>query len=274
MPELNRDAVFAALRKRQHYGTTGTRLYLAVNGAFDRPVACYDDDPALGAATPRQTRDVTMGAIVASGDAALSLTVDVIGSAPLDRVDVFHGTEIVQTARPYAARDLGRRVRVMWSGAEYRGRGREVPWVGKAVLEGNRIERLAAVNFLNPDKPIAYSRENGTASWQSVTTGNMAGFDLWLEKERTGTLSIETNVASARCDLAALDQDEVVVEAGGLGRRLRIYRLPEQNTATSLRITHDVAAKKAPGDLPIYVRVTQEDGHQAWSSPIYLIDAP
>ena len=25
------------------------------------------------------------------------------------------------------------------------------------------------------------------------------------------------------------------------------------------------------GDLPVYVRVTQADGHQAWSSPIYLI---
>jgi hypothetical protein len=24
--------------------------------------------------------------------------------------------------------------------------------------------------------------------------------------------------------------------------------------------------------LPIYVRVTQADGHQGWSSPVYLID--
>ena len=274
MPELSRDAVFAALRKRQHYGTTGTRLYLSVNATFDRAVACYDDDPALSAAASRQAREATMGAIVAAGDAAMSLSIHTIGSAPLDRIDIFHGKELVHTARPYSAGDLGRRVRVMWSGAEYRGRGREVPWMGKAVLEGNRIERLASVNFLNPDKPIAYSRESGTVSWQSVTTGNMAGFDLWLEKERTGTLSIETNIASARCDLAALDQDEVVVEAGGLGRRLRIYRLPEQNSAMSLQITHDVPAKKSSGDLPVYVRVTQEDGHQAWSSPIYLIDAP
>jgi hypothetical protein len=26
--------------------------------------------------------------------------------------------------------------------------------------------------------------------------------------------------------------------------------------------------------VPIYVRVTQEDGHQAWSSPVYLIREP
>jgi len=25
-------------------------------------------------------------------------------------------------------------------------------------------------------------------------------------------------------------------------------------------------------DLPVYLRVTQADGHQAWSSPIYLIE--
>jgi hypothetical protein len=27
-----------------------------------------------------------------------------------------------------------------------------------------------------------------------------------------------------------------------------------------------------PGYLPVYLRVTQADGHQAWTSPIYLIE--
>jgi hypothetical protein len=30
---------------------------------------------------------------------------------------------------------------------------------------------------------------------------------------------------------------------------------------------------RAGADNPLYVRLTQEDGHQAWSSPIYLIPA-
>jgi hypothetical protein len=42
-----------------------------------------------------------------------------------------------------------------------------------------------------------------------------------------------------------------------------------------MRITHDVTdTRAARGDIPVYIRVTQEDGHQAWSSPIYLIKAP
>jgi hypothetical protein len=163
----------------------------------------------------------------------------------------------------------------MWSGAEYRGRGREVFWNGKAALHDNRIERVAAVNFLNPDKPIHCSKEQGRIAWQSVTTGNMAGFDLWLERERTGRLSIESNVISSECDLAKLDQNEVTIQGGGLQRKLCIYRLPEQNSAISIQITHQVTDTRIEDrDLPIYVRVTQQDGHQAWSSPIYLIRNP
>lgn len=274
MPELNRDTVFDALRQRRHYGTTGTRMYMAVKGTFDLPVAQYADDPLLGPTSSHQTSEVTMGAIVANGGATMHLTADVIGSAPIDRVDVFHGKELVRTVRPFSASDLGKRVRVMWSGAEYRGRGREVNWQGKATARGNRIARVERVNFLNPDKPFNFCKEDGTVAWQSVTTGNMAGFDLWLEREG-GNLAIETNIVSAECDLAKLTDNEILVEAGGLGRQLRIYRLPENNKAMSLRVTHDVTGTdKAIRDVPVYIRATQEDGHQAWSSPIYLIKAP
>jgi DNA-binding GntR family transcriptional regulator len=36
-------------------------------------------------------------------------------------------------------------------------------------------------------------------------------------------------------------------------------------------VTHNVVGKPIARDLPVYVRITQEDGHQAWSSPIYLV---
>jgi hypothetical protein len=275
MPKLDREAVFDALRQRRHYGTTGTRLYMAVKGNFDRPVVHYADDPLLGPTSSQPTTEVLMGAIVANGTTPMQLSADVIGSSAIDRVDIFHGKTLVRTVRPFSPSDLGKRVRVMWSGAEYRGRGREVNWHGKATVSGNRIERVEAVNFLNPDKPISHAKEAATIGWHSVTTGNMAGFDVWLERERTGTLSIETNIISAECVLAMLDRDEIVFDGGGLGRQLRIYRLPESRKVTSMHLTHDVTdTAQASGDVPVYIRVTQEDGHQAWSSPIYLIKAP
>jgi hypothetical protein len=274
MPELSRDALFETLRARRQYGTTGTRLYLSATGTFERPVTVYADDPALGPATSKQQRSVTMGAIVQPAGAAMTLDVEVVASSAIERIDIFHGKEIAETFRPYSSADLGRRIRVMWSGAEYRGRGREVIWRGGAKLTGNRIQSVTPVNFLNPDRPLEVSREDGTVSWQSVTTGNMAGFDLVVEHARSGSLSITTNVASLDCDLSALDDDAVMVDAGGLARELRVYRLPEQSKATAMQVRHKTAGGTIKADLPVFVRVTQEDGHQAWSSPIYLIDAP
>ena len=103
----------------------------------------------------------------------------------------------------------------------------------------------------------------------------MAGADLWLEQPQQGTLSVETNIVSASCDVSSLGGEEFVADGGGLARKLRIYRLPEHDNPLSLRITHDVTdADNRPGDVPVYIRVTQQDGHQAWSSPIDLNKTP
>jgi hypothetical protein len=160
---------------------------------------------------------------------------------------------------------------VLWSGAEYRGRGRETVWTGRADISGNRIEKVAAINFLNAERPLQASPDQGHVSWKSVTTGNMAGFDLWLEKPNAGRLTVHTNLAALDVDLASLGGEETIAEAGGLARRLRVWRLPDEKRTMKMHVTHQVIGKPLTRDLPVYVRITQEDGHQAWSSPIYLI---
>ena len=71
-------------------------------------------------------------------------------------------------------------------------------------------------------------------------------------------------------DLASLADDTVVFDGGGLGRRISVYRLPEADWSRRVILDHTVTFSGG-ADLPVYVRVTQADGHQAWSSPIYLI---
>jgi hypothetical protein len=247
MPELTRDALFEALRRRHHYGTTGTRLYLDVRGTFAANVTGFSEDPKLGSAQESRIREAMMGDIVRPKGVPMKLSVEVIGTAPLDRVDVLHGMRVVQTQRPFAAADLGRRVRILWQGAEYRGRGRETLWQGKLAVSGNRIARFAPVNFLNPERKV-----------EEITAGQ-------------GSLKIETNILSGNVDLHALADDVITIDGGGLGRMLSVYRLPEADWAPRLALTHDVTFDRGP-DLPVYVRVTQADGHQAWSSPIYLIE--
>ncbi len=271
MPELTRDALFEALRKRRHYGTTGTRLFLDLRGTFDREVTGFSEDPQLARGTELAVREASMGDIIRPGSVPMRLAAEAIGTAPLERLDVLHGTKVVQTVRPFAAADLGRRVRVLWQGAEYRGRGRETMWQGKLALSGNRFTRFAPVNFLNPERKVQDIAPGTALAWSSVTTGNLAGIDIWLDDARSGTLAIETNVVSGEVNLAALADDTIVFDGGGLGRKISVYRLPEQDWSRRVTLDHTVTF---PGgaDLPVYVRVTQSDGHQAWSSPIYLIE--
>jgi hypothetical protein len=271
MPELTRDALFEALRQRRHYGTSGARIFLDVNASFDQAVTGFSEDPKLGPAKEFAVHQARMGDIIRPGSVAMRLTAEVIGTAPIERVDVLHGTSVARTVRPYGASDLGRRVRVMWQGAEYRGRGRETLWQGKLTIAGNRIARFAPVNFLNPERVVQETAAGAVLAWSSVTTGNLAGVDLWLDDARSGSLGIESNIVSGTVDLAALADDVVAFDGGGLGRHLSIYRLPEADWSRHVRFDHEVSFAGG-ADLPVYLRVTQADGHQAWSSPIYLIE--
>ena len=153
----------------------------------------------------------------------------------------------------------------------HRGRGRETLWDGKLAVTGNRIARFAPVNFLNPERQVEELSASTALRWTSVTTGNLAGIDLWLDEAHKGRLKIETNILSGDVDLKSLTDGTVSIDGGGLGRTLSVYRLPEVDWMRRLTVAHDVTFNDG-ADLPVYVRVTQADGHQAWSSPIYLIE--
>jgi hypothetical protein len=140
----------------------------------------------------------------------------------------------------------------------------------KLIVTGNRIARFAPLNFLNPERIVLETEAGKAPAGSSVTTGNLAGIDLWLDDARVGTLRIDTNVVSGTVDLAALADDVIAFDGGGLDRRLSVYCLPESDW--SRRVVFEPVVSFAGGaDLPVNLRVTQANGHQAWSSPIYLI---
>ncbi len=77
-------------------------------------------------------------------------------------------------------------------------------------------------------------------------------------------------MVSGDIDLATLADNVVAFDGGGLGRRLSVYRLPEADWSRRVTLDHTVT-QSGSADLPVYIRVTQADGNQAWTSPIYLI---
>ncbi len=270
--ELTRDGIFDCLRKRHHYGTTGTRMHLDVRAAFPTSGQLFDRDPkAFDDATSQEVTEVMMGDIVQTDDKTLTVRVEVATQSPIERVEIRNGFDTLHTARGYTEAGLGERIRVVWSGAEYRGRGRETNWKGKACFSGATILRIAKINAFNHER-LLEQQSSDTVVFDAITTGNFGGFDAWIDNSGgAGELAVTTNLGTLALPLAEIGLEDSVMEAGGLERKLRAFRLPEKNTTFSLDVELEVALKST-GDNPIWVCVTTEDGFQAWSSPIYAFN--
>lgn len=266
--DLTRAGLFDALRRRHHYATTGCRMVLDVRAAFDSEAMLYADDPNLGAAQHTRGREAMMGDIVQSTDAAVEFTIEAQASAPIERLEIRNGLEVLETWRPYDEAALGRRIRVIWEGSEYRGRGRQTIWDGGCTLDGNSFERFVPINMWNLDRKIEQTGP-GALSWTALTTGGFGGFDAWLTDPRAGTLRIDTPLVKCEIAVADIGREDMVFDAGGIRRRIRIFRLPDENPYREVKLSRRIALKPA-GDNALYVCLTQEDGHLIWSSPIYV----
>jgi hypothetical protein len=203
-------------------------------------------------------------------DDEVTFTLDISGSSPIERIELRDGLETLDVIRPYSERELGARIRVVWEGAEYRGRGRMVSWDGHLHLHGNRIRQAKPINFWNADNQLESRGDTGLA-WKAVTTGSFGGADIWLDDATAGRIEIETPQGRFEALIEDIGFDDMSFECGGLGKRLRLFRLPERMTAKTMRWSRTLSVNSpGEGDTRPYVCVTREDGHQAWSSPVYL----
>jgi hypothetical protein len=266
--ELTRAGLIDALRRRHHYGTTGCRMVLDVRASFDSQAELFDDDPNLGETSSHPVDQAMMGDILRCTDGEVSLEIDIASTSPIERVDIRNGLETLETYRPFEDGELGRRIRVIWEGSEYRGRGRQTIWDGTAALKGNRFEKATAINHYNLDK-IFESDGDANLRWTALTTGGFGGFDAWLADGQAGTLCIDTPLVKCELPIADIGREDTVFDAGGIQRRIRVFRMPDENPHTGVKLSRRIALK-SKGDNALYVRVTQEDGHLIWSSPIYI----
>ncbi len=267
---LTRDGLFDALRRRHHYATTGCRAHLSTTVRFDQPAELFSDDPQMGGQVAARVGEAMMGDILRSDADSVTLEIDLAAGAPIERIEIRNRMRVLETWRPYDAGALGRRIRIIWEGSEYRGRGRQTVWDGRAELTGNGIAAFAPINLWNIDKPLQQPSRQ-TLAWSALTTGGFGGADLLLDDAQAGRLRIttpffDTEIAVAEIGLA----DHVIETGGGIKRQLRVFRLPEHNTAVNAQLTRRITLDNT-GDNALYVCATLEDGHMIWSSPTYVL---
>lgn len=269
LPALTRDDLFEEFRRRHHYATTGVRMFLSAEMAFDAPARVYARNPDFEPDTYAEQTITIMGDIVRS--TAKSAQFEVQGSAPspVERVELYDGTTLIETIRPFSAGDLGKRLRIICKGQETRGRGRLVKWTGQARLTGAKATRINAVNYYNPDKQPQLTAPD-QIDWVTVTTGGFSAIDVWLSHEDAGAqIEVETNLGTLRLALGDIGLDPVVLNCGGIDKTLSVQRLPETLDQFTLSLNRTVDIPTT-GERAIFARVSLEDGHVAWSSPIYV----
>jgi len=260
MENLTRDSLFTAFRKRHHYATTGARIFLSVTAS------CFESSMPDAAASDTV---INIGDIVETEHANVALKFEVEGTAPIERVDVFDGFNILETYRPWDMDASTPRLRITCAGQNYRGRGRLVHWKGNAKISQGKIDHFSAVNFWNPNKQPTCAQSN-SLNWEVVTTGGASSVDLFVNEDAwTGDLSVHTNEIDVDVSMQKIGTDGMTFECGGMDKRLVLSRLPGEMKISSLseNIVIPLATSR---EARLFIRVTQEDGHQAWSSPMYI----
>ncbi len=243
---LSRESIFQALKKRRCYGTTGTRIYLW----FD-------------------ANGHEMGEYVNTSN-PLNIQAKVIGTAPVETLQLFEGKNVIHTIRPMAFQNVkgSKRIRISWEGAHIRGRARRATWDGSITLEGTRILKAQTYAFDSPADGITES-DSQKLVFKSSTTGDIDGIDLFLEQSQDGALTFNSPLGTCTVKLAELDRQVQSFDFGGLGLKVTIQRYPETLSETQLFLKFTVNPKSGE-TTPYFVKAIQEDGHMTWCSPIYV----
>jgi hypothetical protein len=247
MPRLTRADLWQALAARRTYATTGERILLS----FEADGARFGDN-VRSTGAPR-------------------FTIEVEGTAPLRSMELFRGTKRVFAAA-IAALDPtpSGEIRLAWRGASAPGNWEKARMVWDGYLEVSEGRILAARGWALDTATEGIVAQTPTRiDWRSITAGDWDGLVLKCQEGVRTALRFVT--APIRCgfDLVDLTVGRVERTERDPARELVVERLPRVPASLSWAGTcQDMMAP--PGEHAYWLRIAQEDGACAWSSPIYV----
>ncbi|WP_265110810.1 DUF3604 domain-containing protein [Halosolutus halophilus] len=237
--DLTRDALWESFTERRVYGTTGARIFLDVR---------VDGTPMGGETKVEE-------------DPAVDVTVN--GTAPLRQVDLFRGPDPIESRSFADDDDL---IEIMWTGARSKNRHKVQDWSGALNLSAGRIVSAEPVGFDHPNQGIERATDT-TIEWDGATAGNYQGLRLRLDAPEDAKLRIATEPVTTTIPVDSLD-DELTFADGPVGRQLSVRRAGTSSTFDIDRTFRDEGA--TAGRHAYYVRIRQDDGEMAWSSPVFV----
>jgi hypothetical protein len=140
--------------------------------------------------------------------------------------------------------------------------------LGKLSVKDAHIVRFKKFNLWNQEQ-LLHQCSDTDIEWDSCTTGNFVGFDIWLDDLINSQLVLDTNDIKATLAVNGIGLEDIIFKTGGLEKKLRVFRMPQTNYTFELQDSVTVQLKPK-GDNPLWVKVTTDDGYNAWSSPIFI----
>ncbi len=238
-----REAVWRAIKTRRCYATSGERILL---------------DFRLGEHLMGEEVRVT---------GAPEFTTRVSGTSGLHQCEIKRGLETVFVLGPERRR-RDDRIRIAWGGARLRSRDRHSRWDGGLDIRGGKILGAEGFAFDAPWKGI---ERWGQASirWRSSTAGDIDGVFVDLDAPDEAVLRFDTPTAKFEVTVGEIRHRDMLVDAGLLDQHVSVSTAHLDPNPLDLEFSF-TDPDPLSGTTPYYVKVLQDDGEMAWSSPIFV----
>lgn len=247
-PELTRESVWKAIMDRRCYATTFNRMIL------DTQIGEYHMGQDMGNAPGK------------------AMKVSVHSNSPVDRIDLYNWDDHVAciNMRPKDSR----RIRIAWSGVRVRTRKKSAKWDGTLTIRNGKILDAQEYAFDRRDQGIKEQSET-MVRWTSNTSGDYDGLILSLDFNENTEITFKSEQKEFTFCPAELTENITTIPAGGENLKIELSLANEPCrsdteflNACNVEYTFDNLPTKTGGNA-YWVRILQEDGHMAWSSPIY-----
>lgn len=254
---LSRRSLWRAFKSRRVYGTTGERIQLRFKSA-----------------------EHWMGEEISSPD-PVTFSVEASGTAGIDRIDLFRGSEKVHS---FYGQPEGEphRIKLVWRGAASRERARQTIWQGEIGLSDGKFTEVLRYRLDYPLEELSQESANRIV-FNTITAGDEDGVVMAVDAPKGAKLTLDGSIRarnqfgedagnfrplSFSIPLDEITDMETIFPAGGVDREVAVRKV---GSAYPRRVQFKWTENDADHRPAIYwVRVLQEDGAIAWSSPIFV----
>ncbi len=251
-PELTRADVGRALRNRRTWATTGTRAVALLRSGRH-----------------------WMGDEIYTAADELVAAYDLYGTAGWEELEVWDSAGRLWHRDFHTETGLSDTlVRIRWGGARHKDRYRWATWSGRLAVTGSAVDSVTPWAAAHPEQ--TFNAIGSEISWFTTTYGSDLGVVVSVADLASSHLQIDTTVVEDELNTSVSITGAELTEAGrheigvgGLNLRLIVERIADL-AALPVTASGQLTVDLPPADSALYLRARQADGHQAWTSPLFI----